>query len=156
MIVPPRRSATNLELSMEGYPAEWPNVGPFQESLSHCPFVEDATKAFLECRSRKSPWPSGPQEDSSSSLPLPPPPPPPPTFTLGLSEHLPQLPSEHQYCIARPPPSRRRNATFASASQVSRACALLLAPTASNPRRKAVGGRWRIETKSILRQGQDW
>ena len=104
--MPPRRSATNLELSMEGYPAEWPNVGPFQESLSHCPFVEDATKAFLECRSRKSPWPSGPQEDSSSSLPLPPPPPPPPTFTLGLSEHLPQLPSEHREASTKPKKKR--------------------------------------------------
>ena len=81
---------------MEGYPVQWPTEEAFPESLSHCPagFVEDATKAFLECRSENFPWPPWPQE-LSLSLP-PPPPPPPPTLTLGQSEHLPKLPSEHR------------------------------------------------------------
>ena len=84
---------------MEGYATQWPTEEAFQESLSHCPagFVADATKAFLECRS-KFPWP---QELSLGLLP-PPPPPPPPTLTLGLSEHLPKLPNEHREGSTKP------------------------------------------------------
>ena len=88
---------------MEGYPTQWPTEEAFQASLSHCPagFVEDATKAFLECRTKVFPWPPWPQE-LSLSLPPPPPPPPSPTLTLGLSEHLPKLPSEHREASSKP------------------------------------------------------
>jgi hypothetical protein len=60
---------------------------------------------------------------SAQSVVMPPPPPPPlrppPTLTLGLSEHLPQLASEHREASTKPQQKRKRRSSEPSVGSVA-------------------------------------